>query len=114
MKKYYRITSIERNKTYHGSTFWDAGYHYEYTPIAAGHEFMFKKLSEFNDTFKHKNQEVKIDIKHIFDRQQSVVIIKGKKNVVNEFITQLLLTDFSNHFTFKECPYWDVNYKSYL
>lgn len=113
MRKYYRIKSIERNKKYDGDTFWTAGYQYTYTAVSNGHDYMFDRLKEFNDKLEHKRNHLVIDIRRVFDKQQSVVQIKGKKKLVNQFITYLLLSDFSNHFTFNECPYWDINYKSY-
>lgn len=114
MKKYYRVKCIERNKEYYGSTFWDAGYHYEYTPVSEGHKFMFDLLDKFNDVNKNKINKVHIDIVRIFGKQQSVLKIKGCRRLCNEFITTLLLSDFSNHFTFTECPYWDINHEDLI
>lgn len=113
MKKYYRIKCIEKNIKWHGTNFWDAGYSYSYIPITTGHEYMFKVLNNFNDKLKHKRHHITIDITRIFEKTQSVIQIKGKRKLVNEFITQLLLSDFANHYTFKKCPYYDINYESY-
>lgn len=113
MKKYYRIKCIEKNVKWHGSNFWDAGYSFTYTPVSAGHEYLFQRLEIFNNKLKRKSHYVNCDVTRVFDKQQSIVQIRGKKKLVQQFITDLLLSEFTNHFTFKECPTWDINYKSY-
>jgi hypothetical protein len=39
---FYRIVSIQRDKEYHGTSFWDAGYKYSYTPTSYAMRYIAK------------------------------------------------------------------------
>lgn len=111
MKKYYRIKCIEKNIKYHGSNFWDAGYSYSYTPVSAGHKYMFEVLDNFNERQKYSWNKLRINVVRNFKQTQCVITIKGRKRCIEDFISKLLQTEFSDYFEFKQCSYWNIDYE---
>ena len=102
---YYRIRSIHRNKKYSGSSFWDTGYSYTYTPIASAIRYIRGVVDGYNKG-KKISQQVEWCVVKSSDEQECTLKFTGKTKNIEAVITRIFESDieFTKLFAMESCP----------
>jgi hypothetical protein len=102
---FYRIVSIQRDKEYHGTSFWDAGYKYSYTPTSYAMRYIAKIAEKYTDrNLKSKCLEYAV-VKSV-NEEELVIKIIGRQKDIDKLLTELCTTDteFTKRFSMKAIP----------
>ncbi len=104
-QQFYRIVSIQRDKEYHGTSFWDAGYKYSYTPTSYAMKYIAKIAEKYTDrALKSKCLEYAV-VKSV-NEEELVIKIIGRPKDIDKLLTELCTTDteFTKRFSMKAIP----------
>lgn len=102
---YYRIRSIERNKKYSGTNFWNAGYSYQYTPISCAVKYIGNIVNNYNKNHPISHQ-VEWCVVKSSNEQEMTIKFTGKKKDVYNVVKNVFETDieFVKLFAMENCP----------
>jgi hypothetical protein len=101
-KQYFEVSSIERDVKYDSK-----GYYYTYTPVSS----FLKATAECVDAYNSENKsKIRLSILEVIDNQHAHFALIAKKNVVEDFMTEILKsTDIAKYWAIKKIPRYMVS-----
>ena len=104
-KKFFEIRSLERDMEWTGSSFWDAGYKYIYTPTAYAMQYIAKIADKYKEGRLNSNR-LDYAVVRSNNEQELIIKITGRTKIVEAFLTDIALTDaeFTKRFSMRSVP----------